>query len=76
MKIRGTYAKLVVERSKDERMSVQPFKVSSTPLSITEVVELLQNPPEDGLSTLPPAKPSAGEVYLYTHGDDTSKKGY
>ncbi len=45
------------------------------PLSITEVVNLLQNPPEDGMSTIPPARPQAGAVFLYTHGDDTSKKG-
>ena len=33
------------------------FHVSATPLAVSEVIQLLKNPPEDGISTLPPAKP-------------------
>ena len=51
------------------------LKVSVCPLAISTAVELLQNPPEDSVSTLPPVKPKAGEVYLYTPGKDVSKKG-
>ena len=38
------------------------FCVSATTLAVLEVVQLLKNPPEDGISTLPPAKPKAGEI--------------
>ena len=45
-------------------MSKLVFRVSATPLAVSEVVQLLKNPP-DGISTLPPAKPKAGEIYIY-----------
>ena len=51
------------------------LKVSACPLAISTAVELLQNPPEGTVSTLPPVKPKADEVYLYTPGKDVSKKG-
>ena len=35
----------------------------------------IQYLPEDSVSTLPPVKPKAGEVYFYTPGKDVSKKG-
>ena len=41
------------------------FRVSTTPLAISEVVSILNNPPADGISTLPPVKPKAGR-YIYT----------
>ena len=49
------------------------FRVSATPLAVSEVVQLLKNPPEDGVSTLPPAKPKAGEIYIYKN--DSSANG-
>ena len=41
------------------------YRVCATPLAMSEVVTLLQNPPEDGLSNLPPVTLKAGEIYLY-----------
>ena len=41
------------------------FRVSATPLAVSEVVQLLKNPPEEAISTLPPAKPKAGKIYIY-----------
>ena len=41
------------------------FRVSKTPLGISEVVSLLQDPPLDKISTLPPVQPKGGEIYLY-----------
>ena len=49
------------------------FRVSATPLAVSEVVQLLKNPPEDGVSTLPPAKPKAGGIYIYKN--DSSANG-
>ena len=50
------------------RLSV--FRVSSSPLAISDLVSLLKKPPEDGVSTLPPVKPKAGEVYSETPLND------
>ena len=50
---------------------VTVFRVCNTPLPIYEIVSLLKNPLEDELSTLPPAIPKAGEIYLYRSGDET-----
>ena len=47
------------------------FCVCSTPLGIFEVVSLFKNPPEDELSTLPPVRPKAEEIYLYRRGKDS-----
>ena len=41
------------------------YRVCTTPLAISEVVTLLQNPPEHGVSNLPPVTPKAGEIYIY-----------
>ena len=41
------------------------YRVCATPLAVSEVVTLLQNPPEDGVSNLPPVTPKAGEIYIY-----------
>ena len=49
------------------------FRVCSTPLGVSEVVSLLKNPLEDGVSTLPPAKSKAGEVYIYRSDKDTDQ---
>lgn len=49
------------------------YRVCSTPLGISEVVSLLKNPPEDGVSNLPPAKPKAGEIYIYSSKNDTEQ---
>ena len=52
-------------------MEVTVFRVCNTPLAISEVVSLLKNPPGDVLSTLPPAMPKAGEIYLYRNNSET-----
>ena len=49
-------------------------KVSSIPLTVTAVVELLQNPPQDRVINLPPVRPKAGDVYIYSPGDEAAKK--
>ena len=54
------------------RLSV--FRVSSSPLAISDVVSLLKKkPPEDRVSTLPPVKPKAGEIYLYKSNTEEQK---
>ena len=45
-------------------------RVPTTPLKVLEIIQLLKNPPppppqEDGVSTLSPAKPKAGEIYIH-----------
>ena len=41
------------------------YQVCATPLAVSEVVTLLQNPSDDGVSNLPPVTPKAGEIYIY-----------
>ena len=41
------------------------LRVCATPLAISKGVTLLQNPPEGGVSALPPVTPKAGEIYIY-----------
>ena len=54
-------------------MMAVPYRVCSTLLSSEEVKEVLEHPPNDGISTLPPAKPKGGEVYLIKAADDSQK---
>ena len=42
------------------------YQVCTTPLAISEVVTLLQNPPEDRVPNPPPVTPKAGEIYIYS----------
>jgi len=42
-------------------------------LAVTEVLEILQNPPETCI-TAPPQKPKAGQVFLYK-ADNAGKQG-
>ena len=46
------------------RLCRSPRYVRTTPLPISEVTKLLQDPPEEGISSLPPVKAKAGEIYL------------
>ena len=48
------------------KMSVQVFRTSTSPLPISEIIGVLRAPPEEKLSTLPPCKPKAGELYIYS----------
>ena len=43
------------------------YRVCGTPLAVyrRSILALLQNPPEDGVSNLPPVTPKAGEIYIY-----------
>ena len=50
------------------------FRISATPLAVSEVVQLLKNPPEEAISTLPPAKPKAGEIYIYKNDNSANGK--
>ena len=54
-------------------MMAVPYRLCSTLLSNEEVKEVLEHPPNDGKSTLPPAKPKGGEVYLIKAADDSHK---
>ena len=47
-------------------MMATVYRVCTTPLPISEAIILLQDPPEEGISSLPPAKAKAGEIYLQT----------
>ena len=49
------------------------FQVSTAVLPVPKIVELLENPPDDGITTLPPAKPKEREVYIYKPGCDSEK---
>ena len=49
------------------------FQVSATALPITRIADLLRNPPDDGVTTLPPVKPKGGEIYIYKPKCDTEK---
>ena len=64
-----------VPRATQTLMTTAVVKVSASPLPITTVVELLNNPPQDSVITLPPVQPKAGDVYIYSAGNDTAKKG-
>ena len=57
------------ERTRMNKLTV--FQICSTLLGISEVVSLLKNPPEDGVSILSLAKPRAGKVYIYRSEKET-----
>ena len=54
------------KRSQTWKQNGQAVGVSGLqlPLAISDLVSLLKNPPEDGVSTLPPVKPKAGDISL------------
>ena len=56
-------------------MAVRPFRVCKYPLTTNEAVEILDNISEEQISTLPPVKPKAGELYIYW-ASSSSKAGY
>ena len=66
-------------QGKSSMGKVRVLHVCNTPLAISEVVSLLKNPPEDVLSTLPPAMawleevlmPKVGEIYFYRNDSET-----
>jgi len=47
-----------------EELSV--VKPAFSPLTNSEAKQLLENPPKDKVSTIPPILPKAGEVYIYS----------
>ena len=49
------------------------YRISVNPLDIADVVKILQEPPENKVSTLPPVEPKGGEIYLYRSNDDDTK---
>ena len=50
-----------------------PYRVCTTLLSSEEVEKVLDNPPIDKISDLPPVKPKGGKVYLFKPADDSQK---
>jgi len=49
------------------------YQVCKNPLSVSEVVEMLRNPSEDKVSSLPPVKPKAGEVFIFNYSNSLQK---
>ena len=43
------------------------FKVSAIPLTVSEVLGHLKDPPAEQINSIPPAEPKGGEIYLF-HG--------
>ena len=41
------------------------FGVSAIPLTISEVVDYLKDPPAEQVNSIPPVEPKAGEMYLF-----------
>ena len=48
-------------------------KLAFSPLTNAEAKALLENPPEDKISTFPPVLPKAGEVYIYSFSESSFK---
>ena len=48
-----------------DKPNLTVFRVSSKCLSVTEVVSILLEPPVDKISSISPAKPKGGEIYLF-----------
>ena len=65
----------VLSRLRVEEMSVQVFQNSTSPLPISEIAGILRAPPEEKLSTLPPCRPKAGEIYIYSSVNNPVLKG-
>ena len=49
------------------------LQVSLAVLPLTKIVNLLENPPGDRITNLPPAKPKEGEIYIFKPKCDTEK---
>lgn len=70
-----------ITRAVEERQALNKLRKMSALFCVrleafntAQVVSLLQNVPKEGTTTIPPAKPKAGEVYIYKY-EDKSKKG-
>jgi len=48
-------------------------KLAFSPLTNSDAKALLENPPEDKISTIPPVLPKAGEVYIFSFTDSSCK---
>ena len=57
----------------NEEQMAAALEVSVAVLPLTKILSLLENPPDDGITTLPPAKTKGGEVYIYKPRCDTEK---
>lgn len=44
-------------------------------LTVSKILDLLLNSESYTVSTVPPVRPKAGEVYLFSPGDKTKAKG-
>ena len=49
------------------------IKLAFSPLKNFEAKLLLENPPKDKVSTIPPNLPKAGEVYIYSFSESIRK---
>ena len=68
------YCRLNVLHQDSCKMSTV-YIVHLTPLPISTIVKLLQNPAQVSISTLPPVKLKAGDVFIYSDSGDEHKKG-
>lgn len=48
-------------------MSSVVYMIKDKPLSLLEVLEILDNPVEDKISTVPAVNPKNGQVYLFSY---------
>ena len=64
---RGANFNIFKERHEAEFMSdlAPVVKVKTSPLAVLEVKQILENPPRDKLSEVPPCSPKGGEMFLY-----------
>ena len=59
--------------SDGDREVLTVFSVRQKPMTVTEVASLLEDLPEEKVSTLPPVRPKAGEIYIYRPNKETEK---
>ena len=50
------------------------FKISSASLGLPEVIESLGYPISDFISSVPPVKPKAGQVYIFQACEEACKR--
>ena len=53
------------QRSSWSSSIAKVFGVSAIPLTISEVVDYLKDPPAEQVNSIPPVEPKAGEMYLF-----------
>jgi len=52
------------------------YRIATSPLTISEVVEILTNPEREKVSFLPPVKPKGGEIFLFSPTTPSQRGSY